>query len=85
MCRGFACAIDNHDNIHIVDARKESTLLKEAEQQGFNIDDGALAYYKGEFFYGYQAMHLVANNAPKKGFVGRMNRCLLYTSPSPRD
>jgi len=61
MCRGFACALDNHDNIHIVDARKESTLLKEAEQQGFNIDDGSLAYYKGEFFYGYQAMHLIAN------------------------
>lgn len=74
MCRGFACAIDNHDNIHIVDARKESTLLKEAEQRGFNVDDGSLAYYKGEFFYGYQAMHLIANHTPKKGFVGLMNR-----------
>lgn len=74
ICNHFACALNDSANIKTINAREPSDRLTEAEQMDLDIDRGLIVYSQQKFYYGTDALQVVANNTQTKGVLGWLNR-----------
>lgn len=70
ICTYYACSINKTDSISTIDGRQPSKLLENAASLNLDIDHGTIAYSDGKYFYGYEALVLIANNIDAKGLFG---------------
>lgn len=75
LCNHFVCAInDANEHVETINGREKSNLLDEAIQRGLNIDNGSIVFYQGKYYYGYEALYLIARKTDAAGVIGFLNR-----------
>lgn len=52
--------------IRLLDARKDSELLREVTARSLDVDEGMVVRYRGELHYGADAIHVLALLSPRK-------------------
>lgn len=57
-----------------IDARGSDSLVQKITAAGLDLDEGMVVRYRGEFYHGADALHLLATLAPRKGLWNRVNR-----------
>jgi len=62
--------------VHLIDARTEHPLVDEIRARKMDLDDGMVVRWRGEFYYGAAAMHLLATLAGDQTLFNRVNRQL---------
>jgi predicted DCC family thiol-disulfide oxidoreductase YuxK len=67
--------------IRLLDARKDSELLREVTARSLNIDEGMVVRYRGELHYGADAIHVLALLSPRKTLFDRLS-WLVFRSKS---
>lgn len=68
------------DNVNLVDARKQPSLLVEMAERGMNLNDGMIVFVNGVRYYGPEAMHILAILSSEQGVFNRLNR-FLFVKP----
>jgi predicted DCC family thiol-disulfide oxidoreductase YuxK len=58
--------------ITLIDARKDSELLREVTARSLDIDEGMVVRYRGEIHYGADAIHVLALLSPRKTLFDRL-------------
>jgi len=62
--------------VTLIDCREHKQLLAELKQNGYNMNDGMLFVYRGEFFWGDQAIFTVAALSTSHNNFNRINALL---------
>ena len=80
VCTAYSCGVDvdpaSASAIRIVDARGEDAMINLATATGLDFDEGMVVSYRGQFYHGADALHVLATLTPAKGFWNRINRFL---------
>jgi predicted DCC family thiol-disulfide oxidoreductase YuxK len=66
--------------IHLVDARSSDPVVGEIRARDFDLDNGMVVRWRGDYYHGAAAMHLLATLAGDGSFFNRVNR-LLFSRP----
>ena len=72
----------NCGELHLIDAREKNNdqtnvfLLERIKTLKFDLNQGMLIYYQGQFYHGAKALHFMAVYGAPKGFFNRLNRML---------
>jgi predicted DCC family thiol-disulfide oxidoreductase YuxK len=78
MCNHFACRVENSDNqIRLLNGREDTDLLRQATGNNLDIDKGIIVFSNDRFFYGPDAIVLLASDVEITGIVGFFSRYLL--------
>jgi predicted DCC family thiol-disulfide oxidoreductase YuxK len=59
--------------IKLLDARKDSELLREVTARSLDIDEGMVVRYRGELHYGADAIHVLALLSPRKTLFDKIS------------
>jgi predicted DCC family thiol-disulfide oxidoreductase YuxK len=59
--------------IKLLDARKDSELLREVTARSLDIDEGMVVRYRGELHYGADAIHVLALLSPRKTLFDKLS------------
>ena len=57
-----------------IDARSADDIVRAITAARLDLDEGMVVRYRGEFYHGADALHLLATLAPKTGAWNRINR-----------
>ena len=80
VCTAYSCGVDvdpaSASAIRIVDARGEDAMISRATATGLDFDEGMVVSYRGKFYHGADALHVLATLTPAKGVWNRINRFL---------
>lgn len=79
ICDFYCTRVDvapEHGRIRRVDAREQSDVLDEITAQGLDIDEGVVVKRDGEFYYGADAVHELAQLSSRRGAVSRVSAVL---------
>lgn len=80
VCTAYSCGVDvdpaSASAVRIVDARGEDALISQATATGLDFDEGMVVSYRGKFYHGADALHVLATLTPAKGVWNRINRFL---------
>jgi predicted DCC family thiol-disulfide oxidoreductase YuxK len=80
VCTAYSCGVDvdsaSASSVRIVDARGDDAMIKLATATGLDFDEGMVVSYRGKFYHGADALHVLATLAPAKGIWNRINRFL---------
>lgn len=60
-------------NLHLVDAREDSAIMKEITKKDLDIDEGMVLKIDDILFYGSDAMHALALLGTKSGWLNKLN------------
>lgn len=66
--------------VELVDARSADPRVAEALEAGFDLDDGMVVLWRGERYYGADAVHVIAMLSDDGGLGNRVQR-RLFRSP----
>ncbi|ACP23100.1 hypothetical protein NGR_b16490 (plasmid) [Sinorhizobium fredii NGR234] len=66
--------------LRLVDAREAGPEAGEAKRRGYDLNEGMLLKYQGQFYHGDAALHLLAMLTTPSGVFNRLN-AWLYRSP----
>jgi predicted DCC family thiol-disulfide oxidoreductase YuxK len=58
--------------IRLLDARQDSELLREVTARSLDIDEGMVVRYRGELYYGADAIHVLAQLSPRQTLFDRL-------------
>ena len=80
VCTAYSCGVDvdsaSAESVRIVDARGEDAMINLAMAMGLDFDEGMVVSYRGKFYHGADALHVLATLTPAKGVWNRINRFL---------
>jgi predicted DCC family thiol-disulfide oxidoreductase YuxK len=75
VCDAYCTLADVQEDagrITLLDARKDSELLREVTARSLDIDEGMVVRYRGEIHYGADAIHVLALLSPRKTLFDRV-------------
>lgn len=88
VCTAYSCGVDvdpaSASAIRIVDARGEDAMINLATATGLDFDEGMVVSYRGKFYHGADALHVLATLTPAKGVWNRINRFLFGSRATSR-
>ena len=64
------------DSTNLVDACEDSALMREITRCGLDIDEGMVVELDGDLYYGWEAIHLLANLQDGNHWFDRVNRLI---------
>ncbi|MGB1077742.1 MAG: DCC1-like thiol-disulfide oxidoreductase family protein [Bdellovibrionales bacterium] len=67
--------------IRLIDARDDTPERKEVEERGYDLDEGMIVFYEGEYYHGHDAMHIIGTLADGKGIIHSFNKWV-FSSPN---
>lgn len=67
---------DNVGKVELIDARERPDLIEEFDRRGFEINDGMVAIWQGQYYYGPDSVNLLSMLSSEKGAFAAMNRAL---------
>ena len=78
VCRAYCESMEarHPETTYLLDARKDSELMREITRQGFDIDEGMVVEMSGKLFFGARAIHILANREGTDTWFDRINRLL---------
>ena len=80
VCTAYSCGVDvdsaSAESVRIVDARGRDAMINLATAMGLDFDEGMVVSYRGKFYHGADALHVLATLTPAKGVWNRINRFL---------
>ena len=83
FCAGFVALYrvrQNVGGIELLDARVHPEIVTDMRARGYEINDGMVAVWEGNYYYGQEAVSLMAMLSAETGTFAWLNR-LLFTSP----
>ena len=60
--------------VHLVDARSEHPIVGEIRARNLDLNEGMVVRWRGRYYYGAEAMYLLATLAGEATFFNRVNR-----------
>jgi predicted DCC family thiol-disulfide oxidoreductase YuxK len=63
-------------HVHLIDARSHHPLVDEVRRQHLDLNEGMAVKFKGRFYYGSDAMNILAILGSGKSVFNRLNRVL---------
>lgn len=66
--------------VHLVDARSSDPIVGEISARNLDLNNGMAVRWRGEYYYGAEAMHLLATLAGDGSLFNRLNRLLFSRS-----
>ncbi len=79
VCATYCEGLQRPDNLHLVDARQDSEIMRDITRRGLDIDEGMVLKVDGKIFYGSEAMVEISRRLPRRGWTGFVNR-LFFSS-----
>lgn len=76
FCRNYSQLVrlkSTVKSIVLVEARKESAYRDEADRLGYDLDQGMLIKFSGQFYYGADAIHILACLSDRNDWFNRFN------------
>ncbi len=76
VCSNYCQVVRIRDSIGkltIVNARDDSEIMEEITRQGFDLDDGMVLKMDEQFYYGADAIHVLALISSRSGILNRLN------------
>ena len=67
---------ESADELQLVNAREDTTVMKDDTRQGLNIDQGMVLKVDGVMYYGADAIHVLSLMSSTSGAMNRINRCI---------
>ena len=85
ICKILARGLKIHKDVgslYLIDARydKENSVVNEVNEKGFNLDEGMVIKFNNRYYYGADALHVMALICTNQGWFNRVNY-LLFSSP----
>jgi predicted DCC family thiol-disulfide oxidoreductase YuxK len=65
---------ENGQRVHLVDARSDHSLVSQVRALKLDLNAGMAVQWRGRFYYGAEAMHVLAILGSRKSLFNRMNR-----------
>ena len=62
--------------VHLVDARSSDPIVRDIRIRDFDLDEGMVVRWRGHYYHGGGAMHLLATLAGDDTFFDRLNRLI---------
>ena len=62
--------------VHLVDARSSEPIVNDVRARNLDLNEGMVVRWRGHYYYGGEAMHLLAMLAGDGSFFNRLNRLL---------
>lgn len=84
FCRNYVRLLrirEDIGNLQVFDARTHPDLIKEAESQNLNIDEGLILKQGDQYYSGDQAMHILALMSTRSGVFNRINYWIFGSKP----
>jgi predicted DCC family thiol-disulfide oxidoreductase YuxK len=66
--------------VHLIDARSPDPIVGEVRARNLDLNEGMVVRWRGQYYYGAEAMHLLATLAGDGSFFNRVNRLLFSRS-----
>jgi predicted DCC family thiol-disulfide oxidoreductase YuxK len=66
--------------VHLIDARSSDPIVGEVRARNLDLNEGMVVRWRGQYYYGAEAMHLLAKLAGDGSFFNRVNRLLFSRS-----
>ncbi len=85
LCRHYALYVNARKAVGelvLVDAREGGPLVEEVRSLRYDLDDGMVLKIGGRYFYGSEALHVLALLSEGRTFFGLVNRLLFSSRPS---
>ncbi len=82
MCKNYALYLDVQTvigELHLVNAREDSPLLEEIRNLPYNLNNGMVLKIHGRYYFGSDALHVLALFSRKHGMFSLVNRLLFST------
>ena len=79
ICRNYCTRVEIEESagtLELVDARKDSAVLREVTAAGLDIDKGFVVKRKGKIYYGGEAIAELARLQKKSGLFNRLSRLI---------
>jgi predicted DCC family thiol-disulfide oxidoreductase YuxK len=69
-------------SVDLINARESNhPVVSDVKKRGYDLDDGMVAIYRGQYFHGADCVHLVAGLTSDSGLFNRVNS-LVFRSKS---
>jgi DCC1-like thiol-disulfide oxidoreductase len=72
------------NKVHLVDARTDSPLVREARALRLDLDEGILVKLGDAFYHGAEGMHTLALLSTRSDMFNRLNRSILSSRTRAR-
>ena len=66
--------------VRLIDARSGDPIVEEIRSRHYDLDEGMVVYWQGQYYHGAEAMHLLALLGTDSTAFNRVNR-LLFSRP----
>lgn len=76
VCHAYSRLVNIRDSVgdlKLVNARENTEILREITAKGLDIDQGMVLKMGGSFYYGAEALHVLALMGSRSGAFNRMN------------
>ena len=83
VCHNYCRAVrirKSAGELQIVNAREHSDILQEVTARGLDIDQGMVLKLDGQFYYGADAIHILALLSTRSGIFNRLNYWLFRSA-----
>lgn len=67
-------------DVHLVNARSDHPVIGEIEQRGFDLDQGMIVIIAERYYYGSEAMQVLAMLSTRAGWFNRLNYLVFRSS-----
>jgi predicted DCC family thiol-disulfide oxidoreductase YuxK len=88
VCTAYSCSVDVDEGkapgIRRIDARSDDALVKQAREQGVDLDEGMIVLHDGKMYHGADALNIMARLAPNRGLGNRLNKLLFSNATVSR-
>lgn len=66
--------------VHLIDARSSNPIINDIRAHKLDLNEGMVVRWQGHYYYGADAMHLLATLGGNSSLLQRLNR-LLFSRP----
>ena len=88
VCTAYSCSVDVDEGkasgIRRINARSDDELVKQAKEQGVDLDEGMIVLHEGKMYHGAEALNVMARLAPNRGIGNRLNKLLFSNATVSR-
>ena len=79
VCIAYSDSVDTDASqgaLRRINARSDHALVRQATEEGLDLDEGMVVVHQGRLYHGADALHIMATLAPRTGVRNRLNRLL---------
>lgn len=70
--------------VELVDARCGGQFVREVIAKGYDLDEGMVFFYNGEFYHGSQAMEMIAKLSSSSNTLNKINHVIFSSKKTSR-